>query len=144
MTRWLLDTNVVSELRKPRPEPKVRAWISARAQADLLVSRVTVAEIRFGIARAPTAEHRTKLSAWLENDLLPWFRGRIIEVDEAALVAWRTLMEQGRQSGYTFGQPDALIAAVAIVNDLAVATRNIADFRKAGVLVANPWSDSPA
>jgi len=144
LTRWLLDTNVVSELRKPRPDQNVRSWLVAKLQADLLISRVTVAELRFGIARAPTAEQRARIAAWLNNELLPWFRGRIIEVDEAALIEWRVIMERGRQAGHTFPQPDALIAAIAAVNDLAIATRNTVDFSKAGVAVANPWNDPPA
>jgi toxin FitB len=143
LTRWLLDTNVVSELRKPRPERKVVGWIAAQSKADLLLSRVTIAEIRFGISRAGNPNDRARLTTWLENEVLPWFRGRIVEVDEAALVEWRMIMERGRQARHTFPQPDALIAAVAVVNSLTVATRNTEDFAKAGVAVVNPWNIAP-
>lgn len=144
MTRWLLDTNVVFELRKPNPERKVADWIAAQPKADLLLSRVTVAEIRFGIARAADSNSRARLTAWLENEVLQWFRGRILDVDEAALIEWRMIMERGRHVRHTFPQPDALIAAIAAVNGLTVATRNLADFVKAGVAVVNPWNVAPS
>jgi toxin FitB len=143
LTRWLLDTNVISELRKAKPEQEVVDWVAAQPRPDLLISRVTVAEIRFGVARAADSGSRARLTAWLENEVLPWFRGRIIEIDEAALLEWRMLMERGRQSRHTLPQPDALIAAVAIVNGLTVATRNTQDFAKAGVAVVNPWKVAP-
>jgi predicted nucleic acid-binding protein len=70
---------------------------------------------------------------------LAWFGPRILDVDEAVLLTWRRLIHEGRKSHHTYSQPDALIAATAIVHDLAVVTRNVEDFVRAGVAVINPW-----
>lgn len=138
MTDWLLDTNVISELRKPRCQPAVRAWADAQPPQSLHLSRVTVAEIRFGIERVADAAFRRQLSHWLGATLRPWFAGRILDIDEEVILEWRRMVERGRSAGHTFSQPDLFIAATAAVGGLCVVTRNTDDFERAGVAVFNP------
>lgn len=80
-----------------------------------------------------------ELEAWLRDGARAWFGNRILEVDEAVLLAWRRLVTEGQKARYTYAQPDALIAATAKVYELAVATRNVEDFVRAGVPILNPW-----
>ncbi|HRW61402.1 Twitching motility protein PilT [uncultured Defluviicoccus sp.] len=140
MRRWLLDTNVISELRKPRCDPAVKAWADAQAPDTLHLSRVTLAEIRFGIERVTDATFRGTLLAWLDDTLRPWFAGRILDIDEDVLLTWRRMVERGRKVNYTFSQPDLFIAATAAVNWLSVATRNVDDFICAEVPIFDPWT----
>lgn len=143
MNGWLLDTNVVSELRKPQCDGRVKAWTDGQPPATFFLSRVTIAEIRFGIERVPKADtFRRQLELWLETGLRAWFAGRILDVDEDVLVTWRGLVERGRAQNHTFAQPDLFIAATAAIHELCVVTRNIDDFLRAGVAVLNPWTDT--
>jgi toxin FitB len=143
MRGWLLDTNVVSELRKPRCDPHVRRWADGRPPAALFLSTITIAEIRFGIERLPADDPlRPRLQAWLTHELRPWFADRLLEVGEEVILTWRRMVEQGRARNYTFSQPDLFIAATAVVHDLCVATRNVGDFIEAEVSVFNPWTAS--
>lgn len=137
---WLIDTNVVSELRKGRRcAPEVRDWATQVPPIACYLSRVSVAEIRFGIERAPSPDFRAELEAWVRDGLLPWFGERILEVDERTLLRWRRLVWEGQRINYTFSQPDALLAATALEHGLGVATRNVADFERAGIQILNPW-----
>ena len=139
MKGWLLDTNVVSELRKDRPDPNVRSWSEARSADSLFLSEVTLAEIRYGIERRARDKLREELELWLERTLRPWFAGRILSTDEEVWLAWRWMIDRGKKAGITFSQPDLVIAATAEVHGLVVCTRNESDFVRAGVPVFNPW-----
>lgn len=139
MTGWLLDTNVVSELRKTRPDNHVKAWSEAQAADSLFLSSVTLAEIRYGIERQPDLKFRNELAVWLDHRLRRWFAGRILPVDEEVILEWRRMVARGREHSITFSQPDLFIAATAQVHSLVVCTRNEADFRQTGVPVFNPW-----
>ena len=137
---WLLDTNVVSELRKgPRCVASVRAWADQVPRVACYLSRLSVAEIRFGIERAIDPGFRAELEAWVRDGVLPWFGERILEVDEPILIRWRWLVWEGQKTHYTYAQPDALLAATALAHELGVVTRNTADFERAGVRLLNPW-----
>ena len=140
---WLIDTNVVSELRKgARCAPAVRAWSEQVPRTACFICRVSLAEIRFGIERAPDPVFRAELEAWVRDGVLSWFGARIIEVDERVLVDWRHLYAEGRKARHTFANPDALVAACARVHHLGVATRNVQDFVRTGVRILNPWEDA--
>ena len=139
MKRWLLDTNVISELRKPSCEPSVQAWSERQPATSLYLSTVTLAEIRYGIERHPDDAFRTILTTWLDGTLRPWFAGRILEVDEDVILEWRRIIAHGRERGIAFSQPDLFIAAIARLGDLTIVTRNVADFERADVRVLNPW-----
>ena len=144
MTGWLLDTNVLSELRRRRPEPKVTAFVTAQPLDLLYVSTVTLAEIRFGIEILNDAVRRIELSDWLRTTVRPLFEQRVLEVTEDILLEWRILLEEGRKSGHTYSQPDLFIAATARYHGLTVISRDTSDFRRSGASVFNPWTQNPA
>jgi toxin FitB len=140
MKGWLLDTNVVSELRKHNCHPSVKQWADSQSPQSFYLSTVTLAEIRFGIERLQNNDVlRQALIKWLDSTLRPWFTDRILPVDEDVMLVWRQMVEQGRKQGYTFGQPDLFIAAIARIHDLYVVTRNVSDFERAGVGILNPF-----
>ena len=142
---WLIDTNVVSELRKGRRcSPTVRAWSERVPPVACFISRVSLAEIGYGISLAPDPGFRAELDAWMRDAVLPWFGARVLEVDEPVLIRWRQLVVAGQKANYTYAQPDALLAATALVHELGVATRNLEDFERAGVRIVNPWERTEA
>jgi len=114
VTGWLLDTNVLSELRRPKPEPSVVAFVAAQPLARLFVSTVTFAEIRFGIELAPEPMRRAELQVWLTHTLRPMFDDRVLPISEDVMFRWRLLVEDGRKAGHTFSQPDLMIAATGL------------------------------
>ncbi len=137
---WLLDTNVVSAMRrKGRLAPPVRRWLEAADLSVCFLADVTIAEIRVGIEFAPSEEFAAGLAAWLADDVLTVFGRRILRTDEAVLLAWLRLMRRERKLGLMPPEPDALIAACAAVHGFGLVTRNVSDFARAGLMVANPW-----
>ena len=143
MTGWLLDTNILSELRRPRPEAKVVAFVSVQPLDLLHVSTVTFAEIRFGIELLTDANRRAELDDWLTHRVRPMFEGRVLAVTEDILLKWRLLVEGGRKVGYTFSQPDLFIAATALEHGLTIVSRDTTGYERAGATVFNPWSGTP-
>ncbi len=141
MIGWLLDTNVLSELRRKTPAPRVIEFVSSKPLHQLYVSTVTFAEIRYGIELLTDPERRAKLTHWLDHRLRPMFEGRALPLCENTLLQWRLIIESGRQRGHTFSHPDVLIAATAARHGLTVVTRDLTDFEAAGVTIINPWSD---
>src|SRR5580700_11639301 len=121
---WLLDTNVLSELRRPRPEPKVVAFVDGRPLESLYISVVTTAEIRFGIELVAEPNRRAELNGWLIHRVRPMFVNRILPATEDIMFRWRLLVEEGRKIGHVFSQPDLIIAATANDHDLTVVTRD--------------------
>lgn len=142
MSGWLLDTNVISELRRPRPNARVRAFVAAQALEGLFVSTVTFAEIRYGIERVGDPIRRAELNDWLVHQVRPMFEQRVLEVSEDVMFKWRLLVEDGRKSGHTFSQPDLIIAATALHHGLTVVSRDTSEYRIARVPVFNPWVDA--
>lgn len=139
MSGYLLDTNVLSELNKPRPNRAVVDFISSRPLSDLYLSSITLAEIRFGIDLVTDPTRRSHLISWLANKVRPMFSGRILDVDEDVLLKWRHIIEAGRRRGHTFSHPDVLIAAVAGCNGMTVLTGNDREFVMTDIPVINPW-----
>ncbi|HEX4266892.1 MAG TPA: type II toxin-antitoxin system VapC family toxin [Steroidobacteraceae bacterium] len=139
MTGWLLDTNTLSELRRPRPEPKVRAFIAAQPLEQLHVSVVTLAEIRFGIEKLSDPARRSELNDWLVHKVRPMFNQRVLAVTEDIVLKWRMIVEEGRKSGHTFSQPDLIIAVTAQQHGLTIVSRDTSEYLKARVPVFNPW-----
>ena len=136
---WLLDTNILSERRKPKPDPRVTAFYEIQPLNELYISAVNIAEIRFGIELQQDAARRAQLNDWLTLKLRPAFAGRILPVTEDILLKWRLLMEEGRKTGHTYSHPDLLLAATALQHGLTVVTRDRSDFDMAQVPVLNPW-----
>jgi len=139
VTGWLLDTNVLSELRRPKPERKVVIFIKAQPLDALYVSVVTLAEIRFGIELVWEASRRAELNDWLTHRVRPMFDQRILPVTEDVLVKWRLLVEAGKKMGHTFSQPDLIIGATALDHGLTVVSRDTREYEKARVPVISPW-----
>jgi len=136
---YLLDTNVVSELRKVRlgtADAQVAAWAQGVDTADLFISTITVMELELGVVSMERKDpvYGAALRAWLEQKVLPTFAGRILPVDTAVARRCARLHVPDRR-----GERDALIAATALVHGMAVVTRNVADFEPTGVAVINPW-----
>jgi predicted nucleic acid-binding protein len=139
---WLLDTNILSELRRKRPEPKVVAFISAQPLEELYVSAVTLAEIRFGIESLPDANKRAELTGWLTHKVRPMFEQRVLPISEDIMFKWRLLVEEGRKVGHTFSQPDLIIAATGLHHGLTVVSRDTGEFLMAHASVLDPWNES--
>ena len=132
---YLLDTNVLSELARPKPDPKVLAWISREDR--IAISVISIEELSFGVARAP-ASRRSKLGSWLEEMLDRV--AAIYEVSSAIARASGDLRSARADAGRPVAQADMLIAATAVVHGLPLATRNVADFVGCGVAIVNPFS----
>lgn len=141
MTGWLLDTNILSELRRPKPERKVLAFVAAQPLELLYVSTVTLAEIRFGIELLPEITRRSELNDWLAHKVRPMFEQRVLAITEDIMFKWRLMVEEGRKAGHTFSQPDLIIAATGQHHGLTIVSRDTADYVKAQVTVFNPWTD---
>ncbi len=143
MTDWLLDTNILSELRRPKPEARVVAFVAAQPLDRLFVSAVTLAEIRFGIELVGEAGRRAELGNWLTHQVRPMFDQRVLPISEDVMFKWRLLVEDGRKAGHTFSQPDLIIAATALHHGLTIVSRDVNDFEKARAPIFNPWRDQP-
>src|ERR1039458_9678707 len=107
---WLPDTNVLSELRRPRPDPRVVAFVADRPLEQLFVSSVTPAETRFGIQRVAEEKCRAEQNECLTHKVRPMFEHRVLQITEDIMLRWRLLVEAGRKTGHVFSQPDLLIA----------------------------------
>ena len=141
MNGWLLDTNILSELRRPKPEGKVVTFIADQPLDLLYVSSVTFAEIRSGIELVTDTNRRAELNDWLAHKVRPMFEQRVLAISEDVMFKWRLLVEDGRKAGHTFSQPDLIIAATARHHGLTVVSRDVSDYQKAHAPVFNPWVD---
>jgi predicted nucleic acid-binding protein len=142
LTSWLLDTNILSELRRPKPERKVIAFVAAQPLDRLFISSVTLAEIRFGIELVPDVNVRGELNDWLAHKIRPMFEQRVLQVTEDIMFKWRLLVEEGRKAGHTYSQPDLIIAATGLHHGLTIVSRDVVDYEKTRVPLFNPWKDS--
>lgn len=143
MVNLLLDTSTVSELAKPRPEPRVIAWFARLDDDDVYLSVAMVAEIRRGIEVASDPQRRQKLQGWLEEDLLDRFAGRLLAIDRHVAEQWGVIVARGRRLGLTVGVMDGFFAATAEVHGLTLATRNVRHFADLGIPVYDPWTFLP-
>ena len=133
---YLIDTNVLSELRRKAPDPRVVAWLQARPRQSLFLSVLTLGEIREGLERVPEPARKQALLDWLEVELPNYFVGRVLAIDTATADRWGRLMAQAARP---LPAIDALLAATALHNDLALVTRNTKDFAGLDVPLINPW-----
>ena len=136
---YLLDTCVVSELSRPRPNPGVVAWMSEADVASLYLSAITIAEIRRGSLRLPAGKRRTILADWSER-LRRSFAGRVLPIDESVALRWAEIAARAEQSGRPGSFADGLIAATALDRGLTLVTRNVTDFEPFSVSLLNPWT----
>ena len=140
--RYLLDTNVLSEPARPRPDPGVLEWLRAQRPGELAISVLTLGEIRKGIALLAGGERREILDAWLSSELPLQFTGRVLPVNEEVALAWGDLSASARQAGRPLPVIDGLLLATASVHGLTLITRNEGDCRDRGVPIYNPWMGS--
>jgi predicted nucleic acid-binding protein len=144
VTRYLLDTNIISNVIKPNPSTTLLAWMAEQADTDLFISALTIAEIRRGLLEKPAGRKRALLEAWFNGPEGPQalFPGRVLPFDEKAALIWARLMADGTAKGRPRSALDMMIVAVAEVNECVIATDNEKDF--IGLKFVNPLRGSRA
>ena len=139
MSGFLLDTNIPSELVRPRPEPSVNTWVASQDLDMLFISAVSFGELRTGIVPQSPGKRRDELEASLETDLSSLFAGRILPITRSVAERWGVLEGQRQLAGKPLNMPDGQIAATALEHRLTLVTRNVKDFADLGVTIFNPW-----
>lgn len=139
MSGFLLDTNVISELVKSKPEQRVTSWLEKMDENLLHLSVLTLGEIRQGVAALPQASRRVAIEAWLEKDLRDRFGGRILPINEEIADRWGVIAAQARGKKHPMPVIDGLLAVTALHHNLTLVTRNIKDVTPTGVSLFNPW-----
>lgn len=139
--KYLLDTCVISEVIKPKPNPQVIEWLSKREESTLYLSVLTFGEIEKGIEKAASPERKNKLKLWLEEELKGRFEGRILLIDMDIATKWGELQGKSEMVGKPLPTIDGLIAVTALVNNCIVVTRNISDMKQSTAQLYNPWKD---
>ena len=135
----LLDTNVVSELLRPSPNPVVEGWVAARPAAELYFSAIGEAELLYGVAMLPAGQRKDALAAAIEGILREDFEDRILPFDSGAASAYANIAAAHRAAGRTVASADCQIAAIARSRGMAVATRDVKDFGDIGIEIVDPW-----
>ena len=136
---FLLDTSIVRESVKPKPEERVLAWLEAQTPSELFLAAQTIGELVRGARKVKQKARREQFERWIEQNLAEQFEGRVLPFDAPAAVLWGRLMGDGDRRGRTPAAADAQIAAVAIHHDLTLVTRNVKDFERLNVNLLNPW-----
>ncbi len=136
----LIDTNVISEMTRPRPDPRVAAFLHEADEDRLFLSVVTLAELSRGVALKSDGKTKRALEAWLANDLAERFSGRVVDIDRRIANAWGDLMASAKRRGLALHVMDGFLAATAMTRGLTLATRNVKDFAPLGVPVLDPWN----
>ena len=137
---YLIDTNVVSETLKPRPEIRVVDWIGRQVASDLFLAAISLGELVRGVRGMKDGAKRERFERWLDRDLAAQFQGRILPFDREAAVIWGGIMGDGDRAGWPRPMADAQIAAVARRHGLTLATRNLRDFAGMEVALFDPWA----
>jgi predicted nucleic acid-binding protein len=140
VSRYLLDTNVVSELVKARPDERVVAWIKAADETDLHLSVLTFAELRYGIEKLPQGVRRDRLRSWMDTDLADRFEDRILDINRDIAESWGIIMARAAAASVRLPVMDTLLAATAEHHGMTMVTRNVRDFARAGVTTLDPWA----
>jgi len=136
----LLDTNVVSEPMRLRPDPRVQDWLDAQAIETLYLSTISLSELLLGIESLPTGKRRRALAAALGEQIVSLFESRILPFDVAAAEAYAKVVTRARRQGHAISVTDGQIAAIAAARNLRVASRDETPFQAAGLAVINPWT----
>jgi predicted nucleic acid-binding protein len=139
MSGFLLDTNCISELIRPRPEPRVVEWLESTDEGLLYLSVLTIGEIRKGVALLAQSRRRTRLETWLEVDLHVRFSGRILPIEVVVADRWGLLAAEAKRKGKPLSVIDGLLAATALEHNLTMVSRNDGDFANTNLTVLNPW-----
>lgn len=136
----ILDTNVISEFVRARPEPAVVTWLDRQDFSELWITAVTAAELGFGTARLPPGKRRDMLSQALETALNHTFAGRVLPFDASAARTFGPLAAACEAQGRPIGTADGQIAAICLTLDSDLATRNVRDFAPTGIRIIDPWN----
>ena len=142
--KYLLDTCVVSELIKPKPDNNVVMWMKQQDEETLFLSVLTIGEIEKGIAKLADGAKKRHLSLWVEDDLKKRFEGRIISIDLKVASKWGKVQGLAESLGKALPSIDGLIAASALSYNCTVVSRNVDDMELSGVAILNPWLDADA
>lgn len=137
---YLLDTNVLSEVRRPQPDRAVMEWLDQVDEDRVYLSVISIAEIARGVALLDAGRRRDQLAAWLTHDLPLRFETRLLPVDEPIAMRWGRLMGEAKRGGYGLSVMDGWIAATAQARNLVLVTRNIRDFEATGIALLDPWT----
>ena len=138
MNGYLVDTNILSELTKPTPSPRVEAFLR-QSKDRVFVSVFSIGEIRKGIASLPASNRRVILENWLNNEIIPWLGERVLPVTLAIAERWADLSAKLKAKGRPRPVVDAVLAATAFKHDLVLVTRNVRDYEDLGITILNPW-----
>ena len=133
---YLLDTNVISELKRPKPNENVVNWFSEKEADSLYLSVLTLGEIRKGIEKMTDGQRKNALLIWLEKDIPLWFDSRLLNIDVETADCWGKLQAQANRP---LPAIDSLLAATAIRHDLCLVTRNVGDFDYPNLKISNLW-----
>lgn len=136
---YLLDTCVLSEFTRRKPDEKVLAWFERVEEEKLFLSAITIGEIQRGVARLPDSPRKGELLLWMNDGLIERFGRRVLPVEAQTMLLWGSLTARMESAGRPMGVIDSLIGALALQHNLILVTRNVSDFLACGVQVANPW-----
>jgi toxin FitB len=136
---YLLDTCVLSEFTRRKPDAKVIHWIERMDEEKLFLSAITIGEIYHGIERLPESHRKTELTSWINNGLIARFGQRVLPLDAQTMFLWGSLIARMENTGHPMALMDSLIVACALQHNLIIVTRNIGDFLPCGIQVTNPW-----
>jgi len=138
---YLLDTCVISELVKPKPDPRVTQWVRSQDEENLFLSVITIGEIQKGISKLPNGrKKKQQLQNWLSNELRERFTDRILEITVGVALVWGQVLGVCEKRGASLPAIDSLIASQGIFHKMTIVTRNISDMDPSGVSLFNPWS----
>ncbi len=137
---FLLDTNVLSEPTRPRPDPGVLAWLAAVDEDEVFISAITIAELRYGIERLMAGKKRATLEGWLQQNLRLRFEGRVLPVNAHVADTCGRLIAYSESKGRPIAVADGYIAATAVVHGLTLVTRDVSDFEVVVKSILSPWT----
>ena len=137
--KYLLDTCLISELVKPKPQPAVLRWLDTCDENSLFLSVLTIGELHKGISKLPDSVRKEELRHWVNHDLKTRFRNRLLDVDHEIATDWGMIQGEAERRGEKLPVMDSLIAATAQAHNLTVVTRNCRDLERCGVRICNPW-----
>ena len=138
---YLLDTCLISELSKSKPDKKVVDWVLSKNETGFYISVLTFGELHKGIEKLPESKKKEELQIWIEGELKDRFQNRIIGIDMRVSILWGKIQCVAEKKGKPMPAIDSLIAATGIAHDLIVVTRNVSDMEQSGVRLLNPWEN---
>lgn len=141
MNAYLLDTCVITEFVRPKPNPGVMRWVASIGSNAMFISSITIGELQKGVTKLGRTERAKRLQEWLDGDVRKWFAGRILSFDEKSASVWGKLTAQCERTGIPRPPLDSQIASIAIANEFVLVTRNVSDMDGMGVEVFNPWDE---